>query len=69
MACSGNVMGDEVKIVILGDRGVGKTSLILTLVTEEFCAKPPRTVNRIGITSEVSAKNSSAGLTYLVDYS
>ncbi|CBY23599.1 unnamed protein product [Oikopleura dioica] len=58
-------MGDEVKIVILGDRGVGKTSLILTLVTEEFCSKPPRTVNRIGITSEVS----SAGLTYLVDYS
>ena len=59
-------MGDEVKIVILGDRGVGKTSLILTLVTEEFCSKPPRTVNRIGITSEVG---SSAGLTYLVDYS
>ena len=67
MKFSGNVMGDEVKIVILGDRGVGKTSLILTLVTEEFCSKPPRTVNRIGITSD--AHISSAGLTYLVDYS
>jgi len=60
-------MGDEIKIVILGDPGVGKTSLILTLVTEEFTPNPPKSLNRIGISNEVSS-SSEVGLTYLVDY-
>jgi Ras family protein T1 len=60
-------MGDEIKIVILGDPGVGKTSLILTLVTEEFTPKVPKSLNRIGISNEVSSA-SEVGLTYLVDY-
>lgn len=61
-------MGDEIKVVILGDVGVGKTSLILTLVTEEFTPNPPKSLNRIGISNEVSSAT-EFGLTYLVDYS
>ena len=60
-------MGDEIKIVILGDVGVGKTSLISTLVTEEFSPDPPRSLNRIGISNEVSS-SCDVGLTYLIDY-
>lgn len=62
-----NEMGDEIKVVILGDVGVGKTSLILTLVTEEFTPNPPKSLNRIGISNEVSSAT-EFGLTYLVDY-
>ena len=60
-------MGDEIKIVILGDAGVGKTSLILTLVTEEYSPDPPKFLNKIGISNEVSTAT-DIGLTYLVDY-
>ena len=33
---------EEIKIVVLGDPGVGKTSLILNIVTEKFNPNPPK---------------------------
>jgi len=63
-------MEEEIKIVVLGDPGVGKTSLILNIVTENFNTNPPKCLNRIGITNEIFANQSEQnyGMTYLIDY-
>ena len=41
--------------LLKGDPGVGKTSLILNIVTENFNTNPPKCLNRIGITNEIFA--------------
>ena len=40
---------DEVRILLVGDRNVGKTSLILSLVSEEFPIDVPARAEEITI--------------------
>ena len=47
-------------ILITGDPGVGKTSLILNIVTENFNTNPPKCLNRIGITNEIFANQENS---------
>jgi len=61
-------MEEETKIVVLGDVGSGKTSLILNIVTEKFNPTPPKFLNRIGISNEIFAPSGNHGMTYLIDY-
>lgn len=61
-------MEEEIKIVVLGDPGVGKTSLILNIVTEKFNPNPPKYLNRIGISDEIFAPSRDHGMTYLIDF-
>lgn len=43
-----------VRILLLGDPGVGKTSLILSLVTEEFAENVPPKAEEITIPADVT---------------
>ena len=45
-SCGGR---DEVRILLVGDRNVGKTSLILSLVSEEFPIDVPAKAEEITI--------------------
>lgn len=44
----------NVRILLLGDPGVGKTSLILSLVTEEFSEHVPSKAEEITIPADVT---------------
>ncbi|XP_059480371.1 mitochondrial Rho GTPase isoform X1 [Neocloeon triangulifer] len=56
----------NVRILLLGDRGVGKTSLILSLVSEEFAEDVPYKAEEITIPPDVTPEHIP---TNIVDYS
>ncbi|XP_044734713.1 mitochondrial Rho GTPase isoform X2 [Chrysoperla carnea] len=56
----------NVRILLVGDRGVGKTSLILTLVSEEFPEDVPPKAEEITIPADVTPEQVP---TNIVDYS
>ncbi|XP_017781460.1 PREDICTED: mitochondrial Rho GTPase isoform X2 [Nicrophorus vespilloides] len=56
----------NVRILLLGDRGVGKTSLILSLVSEEFPENVPTRAEEITIPADVTPEQVP---TNIVDYS
>ena len=47
-------MWKDIHILLLGEPGVGKTSLILALVTEDFPEEVPSKVEEITIPAEVT---------------
>lgn len=55
-----------VRILLLGDQGVGKTSLILSLVSEEFPEQVPPRAEEITIPPDVTPEKVP---THIVDYS
>jgi len=59
-------MWKDIHILLLGEPGVGKTSLILALVTEDFPEDVPNRVEEITIPAEVTPEKVP---TYIVDYS
>lgn len=56
----------SVRILLVGDRGVGKTSLILSLVSEEFPEDVPSKSEEITIPADVTPEMVP---THIVDYS
>lgn len=56
----------HVRILIVGDAGVGKTSLILSLVSEEFPEDVPSKAEEITIPADVTPEQVP---TNIVDYS
>lgn len=56
----------NVRILLVGDRGVGKTSLILSLVSEEFPEDVPPKAEEITIPADVIPEMVP---THIVDYS
>lgn len=56
----------HVRILIVGDAGVGKTSLILSLVSEEFPEDVPAKAEEITIPADVTPEQVP---TNIVDYS
>ncbi|KAK9890923.1 hypothetical protein WA026_012264 [Henosepilachna vigintioctopunctata] len=56
----------NVRILLLGDRGVGKTSIILSLVSEEFPENVPTRAEEITIPADVTPEQVP---TNIVDYS
>ena len=56
----------NVRILLLGERGVGKTSLILSLVSEEFPEDVPPKAEEITIPADVTPEQVP---TDIVDYS
>lgn len=56
----------SVRILLIGDRGVGKTSLILSLVSEEFAEDVPFRAEEITIPPDVTPEHIP---TNIVDYS
>eukprot|EP00095_Tigriopus_kingsejongensis_P010115 maker-scaffold152_size304267-snap-gene-2.28 protein:Tk10115 transcript:maker-scaffold152_size304267-snap-gene-2.28-mRNA-1 annotation:"mitochondrial rho gtpase 1-like isoform 4" len=56
----------EVRILLLGDRSVGKTSLILSLVSEEFPHDVPPRAEEITIPGDLTPEKVP---TCIVDYS
>ena len=56
----------NVRILLVGDRGVGKTSLILSLVSEEFPEDVPPKAEEITIPADVTPEMVP---TSIVDYS
>ena len=56
----------DIHILLVGERGVGKTSLILSLVSEEFPEEVPSRVEEITIPADVTPEKVP---TYIVDYS
>lgn len=56
----------QVRILLVGDRGVGKTSLILSLVSEEFPEEVPSKAEEITIPADVTPEQVP---TNIVDYS
>lgn len=56
----------NVRILLVGDRGVGKTSLILSLVSEEFPEDVPAKAEEITIPADVTPEQVP---TNIVDYS
>lgn len=63
---SSNLLRRNVRILLLGDQAVGKTSLILSLVSEEFPEEVPPKAEEITIPAEVCPENVP---TNIVDYS
>ncbi|XP_063226187.1 mitochondrial Rho GTPase isoform X1 [Bacillus rossius redtenbacheri] len=59
-------MRRSVRILLVGDRGVGKTSLILSLVSEEFPEDVPSKAEEITIPADVTPEQVP---THIVDYS
>ncbi|XP_015838696.1 mitochondrial Rho GTPase isoform X1 [Tribolium castaneum] len=59
-------MKRNVRILLVGDRGVGKTSLILSLVSEEFPENVPSKAEEITIPADVTPEQVP---TNIVDYS
>ena len=60
------VMRKSVRILLVGDRGVGKTSLILSLVSEEFNEDVPPKAEEITIPADVTPEQVP---THIVDFS
>ncbi|ESO89176.1 hypothetical protein LOTGIDRAFT_210168 [Lottia gigantea] len=56
----------DVRILLIGDAGVGKTSLILSLVSEEFAEDVPSRAEEITIPADVTPEKVP---THIVDYS
>lgn len=56
----------NVRILLVGERGVGKTSLILSLVSEEFPEDVPAKAEEITIPADVTPEKVP---TNIVDYS
>lgn len=56
----------NVRILLIGDRGVGKTSLILSLVSEEYAEDVPCKAEEITIPADVTPEQVP---THIVDYS
>lgn len=56
----------NVRILLVGDQGVGKTSLILSLVSEEFPEDVPSKAEEITIPANVTPEQVP---TNIVDYS
>ena len=56
----------NVRILLIGDRGVGKTSLILSLVSEEYAEDVPCKAEEITIPADVTPEQVP---TNIVDYS
>ncbi len=56
----------EVRILLVGDRGVGKTSLILSLVSESFPTEVPHRAEEITIPADLTPERVP---TCIVDYS
>ena len=56
----------NVRILLVGERGVGKTSLILSLVSEEFPEDVPARAEEITIPADVTPEQVP---THIVDYS
>ena len=54
------------RILLVGERGVGKTSLILSLVSEEFPEDVPARAEEITIPADVTPEQVP---THIVDYS
>ena len=57
---------ESVRILLLGDQGTGKTSLILSLVSEEFPEYVPARCEEITIPADVTPEKVP---THIVDYS
>lgn len=57
---------DEVRVLLVGDSGVGKTSLIHSLVNDEFESNPSARMANIIIPAEVTSENVPL---YIEDYS
>lgn len=62
----GPVGRQDVRILLLGERGVGKTSLILSLVSEEFPDIVPARAEEITIPADVTPEQVP---THIVDFS
>lgn len=62
----GPVGRQDVRILLLGERGVGKTSLILSLVSEEFPDVVPPRAEEITIPADVTPEQVP---THIVDFS
>ncbi|XP_034949325.1 mitochondrial Rho GTPase isoform X1 [Chelonus insularis] len=56
----------NVRILLIGDQGVGKTSLILSLVSEEYAEDVPNKAEEITIPADVTPEQVP---THIVDYS
>ncbi|XP_020292186.1 mitochondrial Rho GTPase isoform X4 [Pseudomyrmex gracilis] len=56
----------NVRILLIGERGVGKTSLILSLVSEEYAEEVPNKAEEITIPADVTPEQVP---THIVDYS
>lgn len=56
----------SVRILLIGERGVGKTSLILSLVSEEYAEDVPSKAEEITIPADVTPEQVP---THIVDYS
>lgn len=63
---SSNLLKRNVRILLLGDQAVGKTSLILSLVSEEFPEEVPPKAEEITIPADVTPEHVP---TNIVDYS
>lgn len=61
-----NLLRRNVRILLVGDPGVGKTSLILSLVSEEFPEDVPPKAEEITIPADVTPEHVP---TNIVDYS
>lgn len=65
MSTSSNLLRRNVRILLVGDQGVGKTSLILSLVSEEFPEEVPPKAEEITIPADVTPEHVP---TNIVDY-
>ncbi|MFH4981708.1 hypothetical protein AB6A40_008417 [Gnathostoma spinigerum] len=56
----------DVRILILGEPGVGKTSIIMSLLEDEFCCAVPPRIDRVLIPADVTPEGV---VTSIHDYS